>query len=337
MGRTLTPLLVALGLTTLPPARAADAPRPAALEAAMERLSTLHVLRGLQLEPAQLAALTDLAAAAAHHRRAREATEAGPAEALTGAIDRYVDALVDGTVRDGLGNPLADQVYAGAGEDRARANAWLARLTGLEAQARRVLSPEQCRIVERFTRCVVAPAYLADPERIGEAGKASDGLLQLREIRAMDPGAWAARREAWMEDWLRGVEGEVGPLGAARRRELGDRLALVLTEARRLDRLAFALRGRELAAFLDFEAQEQEHLRDLAGAIGSRQGGPGPIARWLLSDAARDLYPRLAAARPPVLPDGPLPAIPLCTKGGSCATTTFASLMGRPPAPAGTP
>lgn len=153
----------------------------------------------------------------------------------------------------------------------------------------------------------------------------------------MDATTWGGMRESWIEDWLKGVEGEVGPLGTTRRRALGERLALVLAEARRLDRLGFALKGPALADFLDFEAQEQDHLRDLAGAIGSRQGGPGPISRWLLSDAARDLYPRLASARPPPIPDEPLPAIPLCVKGGSCATATFASLLGRPPSGEGSP
>lgn len=311
-------------------------PRPAPLESALRALSTLHLLRGLQLTRSQLRGLASLAAEANRLREGYRVDE-GPALAdLQQQAEQYRERLLAGEAADGLEDPLARRLYQARSDAQARANRFEADLAALERRAEAVLNPEQRRVVFAFTRCVIAPAYLADPERVGQAASGSAYVALVREVRALSEEAWQGQRAARVASFLEGVEAEVGPLAAGRREELASRGLAVLEEARRLEPIAFRLRLGELAGFLDPEEQERRHLRRARELDERLAGGAGAVADWLLSEEARRSYPGLeeALGRDLLPPEAPeLARIPTCVPDAAgaprhCSTGSLSQAPG---------
>lgn len=298
---------LALGL--LGTAGAGQPPRPQGLEEAQHTLSTLHLLRGLQLSIDQVKAVRAVAEEAEALREEYRKAELVPLATLEAGIRDYIDRLLAGTAGDGLEDPETMKVYTAKGKDRARENAWLARMGEVEKKLDGILSPSQVRVTEKFTRCLIAPLYMADPERVGQVSDNSAWLKVLDEVRGLDSRTWEGQRAERIEEFLFGVESEVGPLAPLRRERLAARCERVLEKARSLSNIMYRLRRNELANFLDLEEQERLHYKKLRGLQQSIVGGPGTLAHWLLSPQAARLYPRLQAALEAGVTIAPLPEL----------------------------
>lgn len=309
------------------------APRPASLVEAQRSLSTLHLLRGLQLTVAQVESLQKLAEKAAEFRVQYLQDEQEKFAQFEGGIRDYMDRLIAGTAGDGLDDPVAAKVYAANSTERQRHNDWLAKFSRIEAQAADLLNEDQVRMVGKFTRCLIAPLYMADPERVGQVGDGSKWLAVLDEVRGLDQRTWEGQRADRVDNFLFGVQGEVGPLSGLRRERLAARCERVFEQARSLSNIMYRLRKYELANFLDLEEQERNHYKQLWEQEDQIVGGPGPVAHWLLSPEALALYPRISEALARGVKLGPaadLNQMVFCTideEGRKhCSTATLADL-----------
>jgi hypothetical protein len=265
--------------------------------------------------------------------------EEKPLGELAKGIEHYVDSILDGTAGSGLEDPLALRVYTAKGEDRARENIYQARMLKIEKKAEALLNPDQVRMVKKFTLCLIAPLYMSDPERVGQVADGSKWLKVVKEVRDLTQREWEGQRAARIADFLFGVESEVGPLAPVRRERLAARCERMLEKARSLSPIMYRLRKNELANFLDLEEQERLHYKKLRRVKQSVIGGPGPVAHWMLSSAAVELYPRLEMALARNVKISPLPdlaAMTYCSpsadgrRSKNCSTGTLDDLMVRP-------
>ena len=160
-------------------------------------------------------------------------------------------------------------------------------LVALEAEAREVLDEGQACIIEEFKPCLIPPADLASPARVGQAGASEHLVRLLGELRTLPDNTYARRQERFREGTLERMEWHHGPQSDEEAGALLAEVDALLDEVRAMHDLQWDLQGQAMADRLQvLVLGEDRHPRD--------RGELTAVGRFLLAPGSADVIGAIA-------------------------------------------
>jgi len=247
-----------------------------------EDISLLNLLRGLYLSRDQVQKLNALALQAQKMRDDLEGQIRKDKESITATFQGLRDSLYEAPGREKSHQEKAGQLDHRFNEARGTNGD---RIWNLEQEAEALLTSAQHSIVEGFKPCLIPPKDLRNPMRVGQASGEPGILGRIADlIYATPPDIWKERGEMLLQVISTKMEQESGAMSSSMKSDLLNRLRQTAVQIRSLSDLDFHLKREGLA--------QEMLLIDPRKALKHGHKKNGPIANFLLSEAAVRVYPQ---------------------------------------------
>jgi len=258
----------------------------AAMKRAEEKVSLLNLINGLNLEPAQLKALLSLALEA-RSERIKAAAQAEPLiKSVTSSLEDLSKDLIK--VTDGTSD-LAPPTASLKHQLKEMKEALEARMSALEQEARKILSPSQLEVLGTFKPCIVPPRDFRDPVRVGSTPSPA-GQGYLKRVRKMNDRQFEKRRDKIIDKYIERIEKRHGRLTDQERQDQREKANLAMEKARNMTEADFRVSVNEiLADLLPPQIREEEELKSAREKVQSRKNNLGSVGRWFLAESAPEV------------------------------------------------
>lgn len=252
-------------------------------------ISLINLLNGLHLSREQMTQILHLAR---ERRSLWEGAAPGSVE-LMAALRQAEEAFAVLKKEIQQGNPARGEVPARAAsinqrlKELAQQNQKLVnqKQKALEGRLRRVLSPEQLKVVENFKPCLIPPLDLRNPVRAGQASAAAGVFKRLQRLRQIPEKHWRARRQQIAQRVVDRYSRHHYRMTEAEKQAEAARILRVMDRARQLSNIDFEMEKEKLAQ----ELKPKDKMRELRDQLEARAPhGKKPrlskVGRFLLNE-----------------------------------------------------
>ena len=264
------------------------------LRSAQERVRRLHqeislinLLNGLHLTRDQMTQLLALA------KEARQTREQLFSQQYRAALQEAETAFTALRQEIQKGNPVRGEVPKQAQNINHRLKEMRHHsfqqmrqaMQSLETRLNQVLTPEQVKVVQDFTPCLIPPKDLRDPVRAGQAAAHGGLEKRLRRLRAIPEDKWQAHRERIAQRVVDKISQRVKPLSEAEKQEEKARFLALADRIRRMPEVDFEMEKAKLIEELAPKARIKElkaEIEDRNPRQGKNRGSR--LTRYFLND-----------------------------------------------------
>jgi hypothetical protein len=254
-----------------------------------EDISTINLLNGLNLSQDQMKQILQLAQEARQVRERATINSPSLMDALRQAETSYAtlkEEIQKGAPARGQIPTQAAQINHHLKELQDQSNRQMStEFNSLEGKLRGVLTPEQLKVVEDFSPCLIPPVDLRSPVRAGQAASNHGTVNLLRRLRAIPEDKWQARRRMIAQKIVNNINENHYRMTEAEKTAEEAHLLAVLDKARQMSDMDFELAKEKLAE----QIAPQDKIKNLRAEIEARsphvrKPQMSRLGRSLLSD-----------------------------------------------------
>lgn len=254
-----------------------------------EDISTINLLNGLNLSRDQERQILQLAQEARRVRERATSNSASLMDAMRQAEISYAslkEEIEKGAPARGQIPTQAAQSNHHLKELQDQSNRQMStEFNALEGKLKGVLTPEQLRVVEDSSPCLIPPVDLRSPVRAGQAASNKGTVNLLRRLRAIPEDKWQARRQMIAQKMVNNINENHYRMTEAEKAAAQTHLLAVLDQARQMSDMDFELAKEKLAE----QIAPPDKIKNLRAEIEARlphvrKPQMSRVGRSLLSD-----------------------------------------------------
>jgi hypothetical protein len=254
-----------------------------------EDISAINLLNGLYLSQDQMKQILQLAREARQVREQATINSQSLMDALRQAEPAYAalkEEIQKGTPARGTIPTQAAQINHHLKDLQDQSHRQMAvQYQSIEGKLKAVLTPEQLKVVEDFSPCLIPPVDLRNPVRAGQAASNQGLVNRLRQLRAIPEDKWQGRRQMVVQKMVDKISENHYRMTETEKTAEKSRLLAVLEKTRHMSDMDFELEKEQLAE----QIKPKDTIKDLRAEIEARaphvrQPHMSRMGRFLLSE-----------------------------------------------------